>query len=668
MSAPHWIEWISAHFSQGGVSWLLREMGNLATAAYEEHMAEGIHARARWIAEETPERDFRFFWEPGQFEEMLAEARTLEPEDLEARDLDLLDGRVLGISGAPPKAPFPWLSDPFSKGKALPRGNLGEEWNRRAVLVPGRLQVATLLAFLDRIQNRPELGHQALDLIADFHRRNPYPERLHWAYPVEVARRLLNLIWVRALLGRERVQARMGSEFLEMVYLHQRYLHVFREFQIDGKGDSRSFVIAAVELLAGLAFPHFPETGEWRDVAAGNVEQELFDQTFEDGVGIQQSTEAELSNLELCLMVVRMARTWHYPLEPRFLQRVESMCEYLAARCTSPQSMVLSGELEGGSPLGLPLHAPTWGHSVLASAALLYRRPEWARLAGSPDARAILLAADRESLDEYQEWIGATQIERHLPREAFPHGGRFFFRSFRYPPLVLGFDAGNMGVGPMCEGAHADALSVTCEIGGRPVLIDPGSYLGADKASMHEYLRSTGAHNTVRVNWEDSAVPGPERGWRTLTPIYDRSYATSGGGRLIMAAASQLGYCKQEGQIVHRRMITRDSPDSYHLAIEDRIEAPEGTELEYEILFHFHPDVAAIQMQRDLYQVRSGDFMLSLRFSSDNSFEVGATQGHEGPLLGWVCQDGHTLKKIWVLRVHGRDQAPIVMRTAIFPG
>jgi hypothetical protein len=545
---------------------------------------------------------------------------------------------------------------------------MGKEWSRRAILAPGQLQAACTLAALDRIQDRSELGDQALDLIADFHTRNPYPERLHWAYPGMVARRLLNLLWVRALLGGGRIQARLGDSFLELIYLHQRHLHVFQEFQIDGRGDSRSFLVAAAQLLAGLAFPGFPESNEWRDDAAGNVEQELLDQTFADGVGVQQAGEAEISNLELCLLVKQMTDAWGYPMDPSFSNRVVAMCDYLAARCGPPGTFQVPGELEGGSAMGLPQGEGSWAHSVLAVASLVFERPDWARLAGPMDARAMLLLGAPKRFAEYREWIGVTQIERYLPQEVFPEGGRFFFRSRRYPSLALGFDAGNMGIGPTAVGAHADALSITAEIGGMPVLIDPGSYLAGDNDNLREYLRSTGAHSTVRVNWEDSAEAGPGLGWKTLTPLYDRGYATSAGGRLVMAAASQLGYCKGNEQIVHRRMITRDSPDSYHLAIEDRIEGPEGTELEFEILFHFHPQVAAIQMQRDLYQIRCGDFMLSLRFSSDNVIEVGATQGHEAPLLGWACMDGQNAEKIWVLRVHGRDTTPILVRTAIFPG
>jgi len=206
------------------------------------------------------------------------------------------------------------------------------------------------------------------------------------------------------------------------------------------------------------------------------------------------------------------------------------------------------------------------------------------------------------------------------------------------------------------------------ELGGFPVVVDPGSLFEADEAGVQAYLRSTGAHSTVRVNWEDSALPGPGDLWETLTPMYDLGYAINTERRVIMAACSQLGYTRDGQKVVHRRMITRDSGDSYHLAIEDRIEGPEDLELEYELLFHLHPSIPSIQKQRDLYQVRVGDHMLSLRFSSDNLFEVGATQGHRGPLLGWASLDGREASPIWVLRVHGRDKAPILVRTALFPG
>jgi hypothetical protein len=284
------------------------------------------------------------------------------------------------------------------------------------------------------------------------------------------------------------------------------------------------------------------------------------------------------------------------------------------------------------------------------------------------DPQAALLIADPEDLARFEDWTSETQVEKWLPPETFPQGGRFFFRSQRTPSLVLGFDGGSQGLEPLGLGSHADALSLTIELEGQPLVVDPGGLRGDDGSGMQEYLRSTGAHSTVRVNWEDSAQPGPGGTWRKLTRISDRGYAVNQAGRLVMAQAAHEAYSSNGTRITHRRMVVRESGDTYHIAIEDHILADRETDLEFEILFHLDPQVPAIQKQRDLYQVRVGESMLSFRFSSDNAFEVGATQGHKGPLLGWAARDGDLASPIWVLRVHGKDVTPIIVRTALFPG
>lgn len=665
MSSPSWGEWAILNLARLGPGWLLRALVGRAQLLRERNFGESARSRAVWVSEEASSEAFRWIWRPEDHAEVLRRLRDL-PGSVGTADRALLEGAVMGVAGAPPAAPFPWSRDPQTGEIFGERTHALRVGEHRLVQELGRLQTVTVMAGVAVIQDSEELGVQALELVTDFDLANPYPYGVHWGYPDEVALRLVSLVWLRALLGWEAVDEVLGDKLLEMVYLHQRYLHLFADFQ--PSPDARTLTVQAARFLAGLAFPGFPESDEWRDQAASLLEQAILEQTYEDGVGRQQCAALEFRSLELCLLAVRLSDAWDYPLDPAVLDRVERMCEYFVAWHASREPAGGGGDVGAGRAFALPLGEGHRSRSLMAVAAATFDRPEWARFAGSLDPQALLEIGEPSALERYEEWIGATQAERYLPPEVFPKGGRFFFRSQRNPSLVVGFDAGGMGLAPLAPAAHADSLAVTIELAGHPVVVDPGSLIRQDDEGVQEYLRSTGAHSTVRLNWESSALEGPGEIWDTLTPIYDVAYAEITGHRLIMAAASQLGYCRDGERVVHRRMITRDSGDSYHIAIEDRIEGPPGTEFEFELLFHMHPDITSIQKQRDLYQVRVGESLLSLRFSSDNAFEVGATQGHRAPLLGWAAPDGREPRPIWVLRVHGRDKAPILIRTALFPG
>jgi len=60
-------------------------------------------------------------------------------------------------------------------------------------------------------------------------------------------------------------------------------------------------------------------------------------------------------------------------------------------------------------------------------------------------------------------------------------------------------DAGSLGSGRAGHG-HADALSVQLQVGGHPLLIDPGTSAYAGINNDRDSFRGTAAHNTVQVD------------------------------------------------------------------------------------------------------------------------------------------------------------------------
>ncbi len=604
----------------------------------ERNFSDRIQARAEWVSKEASSDAFRWIWRD---EDFAALARTIKKLRLAP---DPVDSEF--------RAPFLWS----------PASASGDY----EALKPGRMHGCSLLAAHAAIHDDEEAASRALALVKDFSLQCPYPKSLHWEHLEEVATRLVSLTWVRALLGHKTIEAHIGDTLLEQVYLHQRYLAQYLE--LEPYPDGRHLTAALAQFIAGLAFPGFPESARWRDEAAEFFEVQILAQTYEDGVSKEQNTAVETRTLELALLAARLAAQWEYPIHPALVKRVENMAEYFVATHMSKSPACLDGDPGAGRGYALPLGGNLRSRSLMAVAGVVFQRPEWGRVANELDPQSILMIGNLQSLDDFEEWTAETQVTRYLAKEAFPKGGRFFFRSHRGPSLVLGFDAASMGLEPYARGSHADNLGITIELAGQPLISDPGGILKDEGDGYQEYLRSTGAHSTLRVNWEDSAVAGVGNNWRKPTARRDLGYAITSSNRLVMAKASHEAYSKEGRKIVHTRMITRDSGDSYHLAIEDRIEAEDGLELEYELLFHLDPAVPSIQKQRDLYQVRLGESTLSLRFSSDNPIEVGATKGHVAPLLGWACRDGVTKQETWVLRVHGKDNTPVVIRTALFPG
>ena len=88
-----------------------------------------------------------------------------------------------------------------------------------------------------------------------------------------------------------------------------------------------------------------------------------------------------------------------------------------------------------------------------------------------------------------------------------------------HAPRRMMVDAGPQGIGRSGHG-HADALSVRLTMAGRRWLVDSGSgvYISNDPADRNAF-RGTGAHNTMRVDALDQAVPSSHsHGQKSPTP------------------------------------------------------------------------------------------------------------------------------------------------------
>ncbi len=100
-------------------------------------------------------------------------------------------------------------------------------------------------------------------------------------------------------------------------------------------------------------------------------------------------------------------------------------------------------------------------------------------------------------------------------RKDFPNAGYYIlgdrFETNREVRIVA--DAGPLGYLSIAAHGHADALSFTLSVGGKEILIDPGTYAYHTQRVWRDYFKGTSAHNTVRVDGVDQSVSGGNFLW-----------------------------------------------------------------------------------------------------------------------------------------------------------
>ena len=140
-----------------------------------------------------------------------------------------------------------------------------------------------------------------------------------------------------------------------------------------------------------------------------------------------------------------------------------------------------------------------------------------------------------------------------LKSHVFQDSGVVVMRSQKVSAL---FDAGPFG--PLSGGhSHSDTLSLVVANGDREVLIDSGTYSYMDP-EWRELFRGSSAHNTIRIDGRDQAIPaGPFR-WVQKPDVRRAGVHQQRGQRSRRRGLPLPGFFAPEDGAVHQRKRVRD--------------------------------------------------------------------------------------------------------------
>ncbi len=215
--------------------------------------------------------------------------------------------------------------------------------------------------------------------------------------------------------------------------------------------------------------------------------------------------------------------------------------------------------------------------------------------------------------------------------EAAPTGARIFFPhtgyyGYRHGGDSLIIDCGPVGPDYQPGHTHCDTLSYELHVGGVPIVVDSGTF-DYEPGAFRHYLRSTAAHNTVRIDGqEQSEIWGAFRVARRARP----RAVTLGewdAGRLRFAGEHD-GYERLPGRPVHRREVVMETGrwtvrDSVTGAGRHRVES----------FLHLHPAVGCKQLtDREFRLTAPGGVVLRLKFGPEGKLTLAS--GYYCPRFG----------------------------------
>lgn len=348
---------------------------------------------------------------------------------------------------------------------------------------------------------------------------------IHEASALEMARRAQSWILAFSILGplaRTRaagLAALAAGELFRVAGTIRRRLSLYSSANNHLAGE-----LAGLALLGLLFEPVAPRAARWRRTAVRLLETAADSLVLADGSGAERSPGYLAYVLDDLATVERALEREALPVPSGIAaarRRGRAFLEALDA-AFRPGPFPRFGDEDGGFALGLPARGP----GGLLSADLL-------SAGGAPPSPPAPPAP--------------------AAQRVFPDSGLVLHRDAGDLPASLLFDAGSLGFPPLYGHGHADALSFALSIGGRSVIVDPGTYAYYRGARWRSHFRGTACHATLFLDGRDQAEPGGAFLWESDVEATLLA-ARSSNGR-FEAAGEHRGYRRLPGSPVVRRAI-----------------------------------------------------------------------------------------------------------------
>ncbi len=379
----------------------------------------------------------------------------------------------------------------------------------------------------------PKYLNEILKELESWMEQNPFQRGINWASALEVGFRSLSWIWVYHFTA-----SCMPDSFrrLFVTELYRHGLHLAENLSIYFSPNTHLLGEAVALHALGTLFPNFPGSAKWQRRGAEVVLAQLDFQVQADGSHFEQSSYYHIYALDLFLLFYALAGR---PTQIRPV--LKSMAEYLFWLLGPARRITFTGDDDGGR-LFHPYGArDSFGRATLATAGALLDCPTF--------------GGSLEDLHEQTAWwLGPQVLRANNSTPALPQGSRLFSDSgtafLQTGDLFVQIDAGPFGFGGAGH-SHSDTLNVIVWLNGERVFVDPGTYTYVGDTRERDWFRGSGAHNTIRIDGLDQAIPsGPFR-WASKPEITLNAWKPDRDGGLIDAT------CRYRGFAHRRRVLLR---------------------------------------------------------------------------------------------------------------
>jgi Heparinase II/III-like protein/Heparinase II/III N-terminus len=464
--------------------------------------------------------------------------------------------------------------------------------------------------------------------------QSPYPKGINWSSSLELAIRLINWSFAWQIFGGQDSPLFYGSENgdLKHRWLGSIYQHCFfidRHFSRHSSANNHLLGEYAGLFIGSVTWPLWKPSVHWLEHSRAGLETEVLMQNAEDGGNREKAIWYQHEVADMLLLCGLVGRANQLDFSKNYWARLEVMLEFIASLMDTSGQIPMIGDSDDAVMVEFSVQRDVY-RSLLATGAVLFNRGDFKAKSTVFDDKTRWLLGDKN--EDCFNVIVCDYVELPVHR-VFRESGYYILGSAfeTSDEIRMVADAGSLGYLSIAAHGHADALSVTLSVGGKEVLIDPGTYAYHTQPVWRDYFKGTAAHNTVRIDQLDQSISGGNFMWVKHAQAECLEFRSE--DRKDLWIAQHDGYLRLRDPVNHQRTVRFDKANS-SFEIKDSLICSRRHIVE--IHWHCHEDcVVACEAQG--IQIRFEDVLVHMTMS-DPSWQAEIIRGQDDPPLGWVSR------------------------------
>ena len=441
---------------------------------------------------------------------------------------------------------------------------MGRGADVRVVWELNRLHHFVTLGRAYSLTNDERYAEEFLLQLASWYEDNPPRFGVNWMIGMEVAIRAVNII---AALEMFRGSPNMTDEAIElilkMLISHGRFIRDNLEFSY--RGASNHYLSDLIGLFViGITMPELREASGWVSYSARRLLKEMDRQVLADGVDYEGSIGYHRFVVELFALFFSISQANGLEIPGRYWGRMEAMFEFVRYYLKPDGTAPIVGDSDDGRLLKFKAR-PADDHSYLMSVAAVLIEKETFKQSSRIDEEALWWFGLRG-----REAFESLAISEQPPSSRAFRESQIFIQRSANPevPLYAIIDCGDHGLRGHGSHAHSDALSIEVFALNRTFLRDPGTCVYTASERKRNLFRSTGYHNTVRIDSEEISQTREGELFAFIQNVRPQVNLWESTAERDVLDAEHQAYERLAQPVTHRRVITLDKREG-HWTIQD---------------------------------------------------------------------------------------------------